>query len=160
MVPQCSLTIRTSVGTAIYYYGNLTPYGGIMNVTLDGRSTMVDTRLPSLPEYRSSLVWSQAGLDGTLQHVLIVTMVSGDFIDVDRVDVTVPQASSSLLPASLSNTAGNPTSTTTVTAGQTRNPTGSFIQSTGGSTLPFAATQTVFIPGQSQSPASGTSSNT
>ena len=79
-------------GTALYYYGNVAPWGGVMAMTLDGNTMNVNT-INSGPERRQTLVYSQTGLDGSQQHTLTVKMVSGTFIDVDRVDITPPSPS-------------------------------------------------------------------
>ena len=61
-----------------------------MNITLDDKTTTVTTRLNTgSPTTRQALPWSAADLDPHLQHKLVVTMVDGNIIDVDRVDITL-----------------------------------------------------------------------
>lgn len=77
-------------GTHVYYYGSLSPFGGVMNITLDDKVSTITTKLEDgAPTTRQALLWHAEDLDPTLQHQLIVTMAGGNIIDVDRVDITL-----------------------------------------------------------------------
>ena len=64
-----------------------------MNITLDGDVTVVNSILPqgSRP-VRQQLLWSAHNLDSKVQHTLKIIMAGGVIIDVDRVDITLPEA--------------------------------------------------------------------
>ena len=94
-----------SLGTDIYYYGTLSPDGGIMNVSLDGTIDVISTVLPANSTVKHQQpIWSAHGLDGSVQHTLTVTLAGGNIIDVDRVDITLPEPTTAT--SSSSNTQG------------------------------------------------------
>jgi hypothetical protein len=52
-------------GTAVYYYGNVAPWGGIMTITLGGSATDVNTIEANPPERRQSLGQGLMAADST-----------------------------------------------------------------------------------------------
>lgn len=109
-----------ATGTHLYFYGTLSPYGGVMNMSLDGNVSFATTMLTlGSPVTRQALVWSAEGLAAETQHTLIVTMLSGAVIDVDRVDLTIPDSAgpSQTQTALSSPTGGNDAGTSQMPAG-------------------------------------------
>lgn len=58
-------------------------------MTLDGNSTRVNTKVENSPEMRQTLVYYRTGLNEDQMHNLTVTMLGGDYIHIDRVDITL-----------------------------------------------------------------------
>ena len=96
MQPEAHLHL----GTAIYYYGNYSPFGSMIQLTLDGVTATIDSRKPDLPEQRATLLWSKTGLDGSALHTFTVTGLGPNYVDVDRVDITLPAQNSASPPPS------------------------------------------------------------
>jgi hypothetical protein len=90
------------LGSAIYYYGNVAPWAGVMAVSLDGVRSTVNNTIGGTVEYRQSLVWWKTGLDPSAQHTLIVTVLDGTYIDVDRVVITQPTSSTTSQSSTMS----------------------------------------------------------
>ncbi|KAH7108335.1 hypothetical protein BKA62DRAFT_753052 [Auriculariales sp. MPI-PUGE-AT-0066] len=79
-------------GTDVWYFGTRSPLAGTMDISLDGKVTNVSSISPrGSPVLRQQLLWSAHGLDDSVQHRLVVTMTGGNIIDVDRVEVTLPE---------------------------------------------------------------------
>ncbi|KZV88339.1 hypothetical protein EXIGLDRAFT_722792 [Exidia glandulosa HHB12029] len=83
-------------------------------MSLDGKVSTVTTMLTmDSPITRQALIWTAEGLDADQQHELVVTMLDGIIIDVDRVDITLSDATatSSTQPGTSTPT-GEPSSHT------------------------------------------------
>ena len=89
-----SATLRFN-GSQISYYGNYASWGSQFTIDLDGERFNASSVRAAQGERRQTLLWQHAGLDASVEHTLTVRLVGGAFLDVDRVDVVMPDTPTS-----------------------------------------------------------------